>query len=595
LRDEFREAGLQIVAAADRTLAGTFDVLGSGPVDMRRRGASGARLDWRRDPITGTRFPSGVSQWRALVPGTYADIGGDIKGPWEIGRCQHLPTWGQAYWLTGDDKYARAFAYTIADFVQQNPAGFGVQWGCAMDVGLRAVSWLLALDFFRGAPALTPRWWRLFLRSLVEHGRFIAANLEFGTIDSRIATSNHYLADVFALYWIATTHPDLDSNVAWRGLSEHALEREIRVQLHDDGTSLESSVPYHRLVTEMFLSAFAIGVRHGRRFSDEYTQRLARALAFIRAIRQPGGRVPQVGDADNGRAHILSQYGRWSQESMDHLLVAGARVMGWPALAEGVPALDHIESVFWDVSAPVASPPDVGTNPTLFQNFGLAVARVDGVSAIMSNGPVGTLGFGNHKHCDQLAVEIVLGDQPVFVDGGTYVYTSNPGARNYFRGTRSHNTVMVAGVEQHEFKPEWLFRMFQTGTASLRVGTPSDCWISGAHTAYARLSPPVEHRRTLRVNTAGVVIDDVLDGNGAHACRWQFLLHPNVSIALEGRVANLSWPSGAAQLSLPAELTCRVEDGWYSPSYGVRVTTKSLVCEASRTHSQVRFELRRMQ
>jgi hypothetical protein len=597
LREQFADHVAHIIAAADRSMAGTFDVLGSGPVNMARSRLSGGKLDWRRDPITGRRFPAGVSQWRALVPGTYADVGGDIKGPWEIGRCQHLPTWGQAYWLTGDQKYAQAFAATIADFIRQNPAGFGVQWGCAMDVGLRVVSWLLALDLFRGSPALTDGWWRMFLRSLVEHGRFIAANLEFGTIESRVATSNHYLADVFALYWLATTHPDLDSNVVWRGLSEHALEREIRVQLNADGSSFESSVPYHRLVTEMFLSAYALSLRHGRRFSEEYSTRLMRALAFIRAIRQPGGRVPQVGDADNGRAHILSEYGRWNQESMDHVLVAGAQVFNWPSLLDGIDPSAQVERLFWgipDQGDAIEVPPQ--SNPTLFPDFGLAVVRTADVTAVLTNGPVGTSGFGNHKHCDQLAVEIVVGDQPLFVDGGTYCYTSDPSARNHFRGTASHNTVMVAATEQHEFKPEWLFRMFQTGTTSLETGVDAgQQWIRGVHTAYERLTPAVIHRRTVSVTEVGTVtIDDVVDGGEGHPCRWHFLVHPSVSVALEGHTAVLSWTNGTARFELPTSLNARIENGWYSRAYGVRAAAQTLVCEAAHGVREARFELTRV-
>ena len=50
---------------------------------------------------------------------------------------------------------------------------------------------------------------------------------------------------------------------------------------------------------------------------------------------------------------------------------------------------------------------------------------------------------------------------PVIVDPGSYVYTSDPDARNLFRSTRSHNTISVDGEEQNEFRPDWLFRMFE--------------------------------------------------------------------------------------------------------------------------------------
>lgn len=593
LRAEHPAEAAATIAMADRAVAGQFDVLGSGVVDLRRGWRTPARLDWNRDPITQRSYPAGISHWRAQVPGTLAAVGGDIKGPWEIGRCQHLPTIGLAYWLTADERYARSFAITIEDFIAHNPAGFGVQWGCAMDVALRMVSWIAALDYFAGAAALTSRWWATFLRSLVEHGRFVAANLEFGTIDGRIATSNHYLADVFGLYWLATTFPELDSNVAWRGLSEQALEREARVQVNDDGSSFESSVPYHRLVTEMLLSAYALSVKYQRPLSPEFSERLTGALRFIRVLRQPPGRMPQIGDADNGRAHILSGYGRWEQESMDHLLAAGGRVFGWPALAEGLAPEGAVEARFWEVSAPATPLPDLGTTTALFRDFGLGIIKHERTTALMTNGPVGTHGFGNHKHCDQLAIEVVLNGQPVIVDGGSYVYTSDPAARNHFRSTATHNTVGIDGVEQHEFRPEWLFRMFQTGTATLDAGGDDKSrWVAGRHTAYARLQPPVEHRRRIEVDARGAVaIRDELIHADTHTCRWHFLLHPQVTATLVGVEVRLTWPGGDATLTVPAPLVATLAEGWYSPSYGTRVATSAIVCTARGVADRMDFSL----
>jgi hypothetical protein len=155
---------------------------------------------------------------------------------------------------------------------------------------------------------------------------------------------------------------------------------------------------------------------------------------------------------------------------------------------------------------------------------------------------------------------------------------------------------MVAATEQHEFKPEWLFRMFQTGTASLETGVETgQQWVRGVHTAYQRLAPAVIHRRTLSLSEDGTVtLDDVLDGGEGHPCRWHFLVHPSVSVALEGHTAVLSWTNGTARFELPASLNARIENGWYSPAYGVRAAARTLVCEAAHGIREARFELTRV-
>jgi hypothetical protein len=583
----------EAVDAADRVRTGLFDLLGSGPIDLSRRGGRG--LDWRRDPRTGATYPDRFSHWRAAVPATLARVGGDIKGPWEVGRCQHFAVLGQAYWLTGDERYADTIAATIDDFLEQNPPGCGVQWTCTMDVALRMVSWIAGLSFVDGARALTTDWWKRFLRSVVEHGRFIAGNLEFGTLDGRIVTSNHYLADLLGLHWIATAFPELDTNNVWRGLAEYGFEREMARQIHSDGGSFESSLPYQRLIVEMFLSAYALSLHAGHPFSDAYRDRLLASLRLIRSVRQPGGRIPQLGDCDNGRAHIFTGYGRWAQERMDHLLAAGARVLNCPELADEVDDRDAVEALFWD-TPPVPRATWIDAGPIAeFPDSGLIVLRNGSTRVLFSNGPVGTEGFGNHKHCDQLAVEVAVGSQPVFVDAGSYVYTSDPAERNRFRGTAMHNTVMVDGQEQHDLNPAWLFRLMQRGRASrFESGSAGGALFARAHhTGYASLDPPITHEREVAVDAGGsVTIADRFDRPAGHRLRWHFLLHPDVNAQAAGGGVKLSWRDGDATLDVPADLHIDVIDSWYSPAYGVRMPTRALVAETTSVPATMTMTLR---
>ncbi len=128
-----------------RILRHEFNLLGSGPympVDPdRRMDASGYQpIDWYLDPVSGLRFPRGIplAQWNLerMRPGR-----ADIKLPWELARCQHWPLLGQAYRLTGDDRFAVEIARELHDFMEANPIGIGVNWTCTMDVALRAANW----------------------------------------------------------------------------------------------------------------------------------------------------------------------------------------------------------------------------------------------------------------------------------------------------------------------------------------------------------------------------------------------------------------------------------------------------------------------
>jgi Heparinase II/III-like protein len=214
---------------------------------------------------------------------------------------------------------------------------------------------------------------------------------------------------------------------------------------------------------------------------------------------------------------------------------------------------------------------------------------------VMANSRVGTKGFGNHKHCDQLAVEVSVGTQPLLVDAGSYVYTSDPGARNAFRGTAVHNTVMIDGQEQHDLNPAWLFRLTQRGTASA-IETTSDgatMCARARHSAYARLDPPVVHERTVHLAASGDVrIGDRFDQPANHQLRWQFLLHPAVAPAADGSGIVLSWPGGVAIFAASPPLRFDIVEAWYSPGYGVRQRTHALVAASSDGLRDVELTLR---
>lgn len=186
---------------------------------------------------------------------------------------------------------------------------------------------------------------------------------------------------------------------------------------------------------------------------------------------------------------------------------------------------------------------------------------------LASNGIVGTRGFGNHKHNDLLSFEFHPSGIPLIVDPGSYVYTSDFGARNRFRCTASHNTLQVDGREQNEMNPEWIFRLFETSHAEHVAfsETPQCVEYRGRHHGYERFDPPVTHERTIRLSKAdgSLTIVDVLTGRGEHDLRWHFHLAPGVDAApdgesairlsAQGRAWTLRAPSGC-QLSIgPAE------------------------------------------
>jgi hypothetical protein len=163
----------------------------------------------------------------------------------------------------------------------------------------------------------------------------------------------------------------------------------------------------------------------------------------------------------------------------------------------------------------------------------------------------------------------------VIVDPGSYVYTSDPEARNLFRSTRSHNTLSVDGQEQNDFRPEWLFRMFERSAPEHLSLVEDHAFVQyrGRHHGYAHLQEPVVHERTFTFarSDGALTIVDRLEGSGPHNVRWHFHFAPGVELVpREAGLFDIRLPHAVVRLTAPAALRSSVTPAWYSPSYGVR-------------------------
>jgi hypothetical protein len=578
------------IEAAERICRHEFALLGSGafvPADPERTAERAYQpIDWYIDPVRRLRFPRGIphTKWDlyAMRPGL-----ADIKYPWELARCQHWVALGQAFRLTHDEPFAREVAAELRDFMQANPVGIGVNWTCTMDVALRATSWILGLELVRASTALDDAFWNAALTALFEHGVFIRGNLE----NTYEVTSNHFLSNLVGLWFLGAVFATTDEGREWTAFARDALEREMTVQVLPDGADYESSIPYHRFVTELFLSCARLGDASGEPFSASYRARLRDMVSYLAAVLRPDGLLPQVGDADDGRAHVFSDYGRGSPQDARHLLAAAGAVFGddgWMAMAGEVA---EWESTWWGVPASSSSGPATAT-PTaramaiapearLFRDAGVAVVRSANTYLLITNGIVGTNGFGNHKHNDQLSFELHTDGHPLVVDAGSYVYTSDPDARNLFRSTRYHNTLQVDALEQNDFKHEWLFRMFESARPEHAAFDARGDWVEyvGRHHGFERLADPIVHERAFHLNRSTVVlrISDRLRGRGEHAISWHVHLAPGVTArAGDGHIVLERTGVRPWRLSLPDRVSVGIGPAWYSPSYGVRVDCSAI-------------------
>ena len=578
IRAEQPETIGNAIRAAEASRAHRFDLLGSGPCDL------GGTIDWHRDFKSGFRWKPRTFSTRVRYG---HDPGVDVKVPWELSRFQHLPTLGKAYWYTGDGRYAAEFVAQVSHWIATNPPRFGVNWACTMEIAIRAFNWLWGAAFFRDAPEATPAFWRELARSLLAHGRYVLNNLERGADG---ITSNHYLADLAGLFGLGLGCPFFREAAAWRHLALAEVCREMERQVHPDGGDYESSIPYHRLVTEMFLAVAILCRRNGLGLPEGFLPRLERMLEFTLWYTKPDGLAPQVGDNDDGRLHILAGYGSWDPRDHRHLLATGGEFLGRDDLRAAGAACPE-EAVWltgrWRPEGPRAGTPVPGSRA--FPETGIALMRHAGLYLLIACGAVGTRGIGNHKHNDVLSFELHADGEDLIVDPGSYLYTPEPAWRNRFRSTAAHNTVMVDGAEQNRFGEGGLFWLHADASPrwlAWESGTDAD-FFAGEHDGYARLADPVVHRREIRLLKPARVIEitDRLLGTGDHTLAWNFTLAAGIRLrsAGDGRWEMIGRATralfsleGVQPEAARGALRAEVVEAFVSPRYGVKEKTSAL-------------------
>lgn len=570
------------VNAADRACAHVFDLLGSGPV------ALGQSIDWHADFKSGHRYDQ-RAYYTDLAPASYPG-GHDIKVPWELSRCQHLVWLGQAYGKTGDERYPREFVRQVTDWIEANPPAFGVNWVCAMDVAIRAVNWLWGCHFFlQRSPAMTDEFLLTFNKSLLAHGRHVIRNLE----RSGETTSNHYLSDLVGLVYLGLMCPQFREAGKWREVGLRELWRELRKQVYADGVDFEGSITYHRLVTELFLSAILLGRLHGVAVPADVMARLEKMLEFVMHYTRPDGTAPLFGDCDNGRLHRLKVWGTPEREWTDHryLLAIGAVLFQRDDF--GRAAGDQWEEALWLMgeeairfkeSLDQRRLPPIELGSRLFPDGGLCFMRGGGAYVAVDAGTNGQGGVGGHAHNDTLSFEFAFAGRAWVTDPGTYLYTSDFDARNRFRSSLSHDVLVIDDQEINRFDRRELFEMLEDARPVVHTwdSSPERDLLIGSHRGYERLTPPASVRRAFWFEkpTGRLLVMDEVGSAGRHAFAWDLQLAP-AAIEIDGRIAwiespDCEWRLAVCVVSPAGGVNLAASTGWSSAGYGSRSPTPVL-------------------
>lgn len=379
-----------------------------------------------------------------------------------------------------------------------------VNWTCAMDVAIRAVNWIFFYFHFKDLIDGDKEFLNKLNNSLYNHGKFIFLNLE-----KRIKFSNnHYLSDLVGLFYLGSYFNELKNNEVkrWLDFSKKELEKEMFIQNNEDGSNYESSTSYHRLVTELMFFPMIFGEKNNIKFSKEYKERLEKMFEFLAKIIKPNGRISMIGDVDNGRLLVLSDYSSWEVNDVRELLSLGGEYFN-NTLLKNSGAIKK-EDKLWIFNSLSDEEEKYYNKSVKFSNGGYYILRNNDIYCFIRCGELSCRGQGGHSHNDQLSFELNVKGEDFIVDTGTGVYTANKNIRNLFRSTRLHNTIYIEGYEQNYFDEDNLFEMKEESFS--KCTKFSDIYFEGDHQGYLKKLNTI-HKRKIKLKDKSIEIDDSIE------------------------------------------------------------------------------------
>ena len=292
-KSRWPDAAQQLVEQADRVGNGRFDLLGLRDLSF------GDPIDWHFEPVSGKRIPR--AHWSTL---DYLDAGlaGDKKIVWELNRHQYFVRLGQAYCLTGDERYARVFVTHLEGWIEANPPKLGINWASSLEVAFRSISWVWALEFFKHSPSLTAE----FVKSALKYLYLNARHLE-SYLSTYFSPNTHLTGEALGLFYLGALLPEFKEAKRWQETGSRILIDALPVHVQEDGVYFEQSSYYHRYTTDFYIHFLLLARANSFALPAQVEKSLVLLLDHLMYITRPDGTTPLFGDDDGGRLMPLDQ------------------------------------------------------------------------------------------------------------------------------------------------------------------------------------------------------------------------------------------------------------------------------------------------
>lgn len=465
----------------------------------------GKTYNWITNPETNYEYDINL-HWTQIPD--FNQKNGDIKYVWEKSRFTFLLKIIRYDYHFEQDNSEFVFSQ-IESWIHNNPINQGPNWVCSQEISLRIYNWLFTLYFYQNSKALTEERFQKMMHVIYWSLQHVNTHINFSRIAVR---NNHAITETLFLALSQNLFPFFKESKKWSEKGTKYFEKEIDYQIYNDGTFLQFSMNYHRVVVQLLTFGLSVKEIHKQKFSQTVYDKAYKSLSFLfDCLQDENGFLPNYGANDGALFFPLNESNfrdYTPQLNTLHKLLTNENLF-----KEDV----SFEDENWLLS-------NVNTENSfapLKRTFGVSSFKDGGYYLLRKQNSFTFIRCGTHKdrpsHADNLHIDIWVNGENVLLDSGSYKYNTTEENSVYFTGTAGHNTVSVSQNSQMLKGSRFIWYYWSQAKKATWQENNEAYIFEGTISAFQFINPKIQHRRKVIVskNQEFWKVDDEVVGSSS--------------------------------------------------------------------------------
>ncbi len=480
----------------------------------------------------------------------------DMELRWQLHRHKWWVPMGQAYKVTKDEKYAVEWTKQYIDWIIKNPyddpdkENLGFSWR-PLEVSDRLRKQPDMFMLFVDSPAFTPEFLTEFLVNYHKHAEHILANYsEHG---------NHLLFQAQRMIGAGCFFPEFKRAKTWSDSGVGILNKEIDLQVFEDGGHYELCPHYHLATINIFLEALETADINGLRelFPKNYIDKVESMIMYYGNLCFPDYENPCFSDAKTiHKDEMLRNYRRWSK-----VFPENEAIRYWATEGKSGKLPEYLSKGY------------LNTGIFIFRNSW----SDDATQMVVKAGPPAFW----HNQPDNGTFELWYKGHNLFPDSGAYIYSGDDEImkwRRWFRRTDSHNTITLDNKDIDNTDSKTLLWDAEASTPVLVT----------ENQGYEGFS----HRRSIFfVDRKWFVIVDEAHGTASGTVNLNYQMPMGEIIFNTGSMTAATDFKDGSNMILkcfaPENTEMAISDGWHSPAYRTKLERKKISFNTAKAEGEV--------